>query len=473
MTTVPLTLPRPLPGSARVRRVLEVDALPVAALAACGALLVFALPALLVQDSWLALVEGRLVATHGAPHADTLTYWTLGRRWVDQQWGAQLVLYELARHFGLRAASLFGVGCVIAALAVSAVAARALGGSPRSTAIAVALPLVCAPWLAQVRTQSLALLPFVLVISLVATDSRRPGRRVYLVLPLLVAWANLHGSVALAAALVAVYGIVRRRVVLLAAPLCLFVSPYGLHLLGYYRLMLLDPPLAAYVGEWRPPGPTGTAIPFFVSAAVVGVLLARHRRALTLFECWALPLLLAAALHAMRNVIWFELAAAIAVPRLLDAAWPARPPSGDVRRVNLVVAPLAVIAVLAFAVVHRPPLDPDAGAAARVASQAGSHGIVLADDAHADWLLWEEPSLAGRVAYDVRFELFDAGELAQLRALHDGAPAAWRRCGSIARVVTFATPSTKRPLGATAHPIVALPRFVAVIQSPAPGSCAL
>lgn len=475
MTAAPLTLPRPLARSTRIRRVLELDALPILALAACGALLAFALPALLVQDSWLALVDGRLVATHWVPHTDTLTYWTLGRRWVDQQWGAQLLLYELARHLGLRGAALFGVGCVVAALAAAAVAARALGASPRSTAIAVVLPLVCAPWLAQVRTQSLALLPFVLVTALVALDSRRRGRRVYLVLPLLVVWANLHGSVALAAALVAVYGVVRRRVLLVAAPFCLLASPYGLHLVGYYRLMLFDPPLAAYVGEWRPLSPAGITIPFFVSTAAVAVLFARHRRALTSFECWALPLLLAAALHAVRNVIWFELAVAIALPRLLDAAWPARAPSADVRRVNLVVAPVALLAVLAFAVVHRPPLDPDAAAAARVASEAGAHGIVLADDAHADWLLWEEPSLAGRVAYDVRFELFDAKELAQLKALHDGAPAAWRRCGSLARVVTFASLSAERRVRptTTTRPLVALPRFVAVTQSQRPGTCGL
>jgi len=473
MTTAPVTLARPLPGAARLRTVLELDALPIGAIVTCCALLLFALPALLVQDSWLALVDGRLIAGSGLPHADSLTYWTLGRPWVDQQWGAQLVLYELAAHLGLRAAALFGVGCVIAALAGVAVAARALGASPRSTAIGLLLPIVCAPWLAQVRTQSLALLPFVLVVALLALDARRPSQRVYVVLPVLVLWANLHGSVALAAALVALYGVARRRWLLVGAPLCVLVSPYGLQLVGYYRMMLVDPPLASYVVEWRPPGLAGITVPFFVSVAVMAVLCLRHRGVLTSFERWALPLLLLAALHAVRNVIWFELAAAVALPRLLDAAWPARPLPADVRRVNLVFAPVAMIAVLAFAAVHRPALDPDAGAAAVVASAAGAHGIVLADDTHADWLLWEEPSLVGRVAYDVRFELFDAKQLAQLKALHDGSPVAWRTCGSVARVVTFATPATRRRVDAVGRPIVALSRFSAVRQAPRRGSCAL
>jgi hypothetical protein len=63
---------------------------------------------------------------------------------------------------------------------------------------------------------------------------------------------------------------------------------------------------------------------------------------------------------------------------------------------------------------------------------------VLADDKHADWLLWQEPSLEGRVAYDVRFELFARRELVQISRLQQGSPPAWRRCGAGAAVVTFA-----------------------------------
>jgi hypothetical protein len=39
---------------------------------------------------------------------------------------------------------------------------------------------------------------------------------------------------------------------------------------------------------------------------------------------------------------------------------------------------------------------------------------VFADERYADWLLFEDPELAGRVAYDVRFELLTQ---AQLRSL--------------------------------------------------------
>src|SRR5207249_2441328 len=58
---------------------------------------------------------------------------------------------------------------------------------------------------------------------------------------------------------------------------------------------------------------------------------------------------------------------------------------------------------------------PVAGAQA-VATAAGPHGLVLADDVHSDWLLWKEPQLAGRLGYDVRFELLTPARISTLNA---------------------------------------------------------
>src|SRR3954469_16344138 len=407
--------PVAVPAFARaLRRVFEQDALTVLVIGAWAALLAVAMPALFVSDSWLSFVDGRLVVEQGLPHADSLTFWSLGTHWIDQQWGAQVVLYAVASAGGLKAAAGAAVACILATLTLIACSARRLGGSPRSTAIAVALPLLGAPWMAQLRTQTLVLPLFVAVFWLLAGDSRRPGRRVLAVLPILVLWANLHGSVSLAAALTALYGltIVRRRhaigCALMAAPVALVASPYGFDLVGYYRLMLFHPPLASVVNEWRPMQVQATTVAFFVTAFLFVALWARHRRALTGFEQWALLPLLVAALAAARNAVWFELALAVVLPRLLDALRPAVAPSDGVKRLNLLVGPIA----LAFASLvlgsqlAKPTSSFDRmgtpSAAAAVSRAAGPHGIVLADDRHADWLLWHRPELAGRVAYDVR-----------------------------------------------------------------------
>jgi hypothetical protein len=455
MTTPQLTVERlgalalP-PFAARVRSLLEGDALSLVVLSAWTCVLAVSLQLLVVQDTFLALVDGRLIAAHGLPHVDTLTYWTLGRPWTDQQWGAHLVLYELAQVGGLQLAVIAGVGCVLAALVLAAVAARKLGASPRSAAIGLLLPLVGYSSLMQVRTQSLALAPLVAVYALIALDARRPGRRVLLVLPVLAVWANLHGSVALAAGLTSLYGLTllrrsRRRGALLfvAAPLCVLASPYGLDLVGYYRTMLISPPLADFIQEWRPPTVQLATAGFFITAFLLAALWARHLAVLTSFERWALPLLLLGSMLAVRNAVWFELAAAVSFPRLLDAVWPSRIVLTErVRRVNVVLgigATCLALAVLAAQLARPAVFDQGRSPAfaAEVAAAAGAHGIVLADDDHANWLLWQEPSLEGRVAYDVRFELFDRRELTQIGRLQT-APSSWAGCGAGVSVLRLA-----------------------------------
>ena len=149
----------------------SVTALAICVLAFWTILLALAMPFLLNQDSWLALVDGRLIAQHGLPHTDTLTVWTLGRHWIDQQWASHLVLYEAAtlerarcgdpdrdrlRHRRARprrrrrpASRRFS-------------RQRRARGEP---------PVLATPWLAEVRSQSFALIPFVVVYALLASES--------------------------------------------------------------------------------------------------------------------------------------------------------------------------------------------------------------------------------------------------------------------------------------------------------------
>src|SRR6266550_8666608 len=134
MTTRALVRERPpVPAAVEragwLRSALARDGLAIVVVAFWTSLLAYAMPFLVNQDSWLAFVDGRLIARNGLPHVDTLTLWTLGRHWIDQQWAAHLVLYEAIAQGGLRAAILLGIACAIGALGLAAFASRRLGAS--------------------------------------------------------------------------------------------------------------------------------------------------------------------------------------------------------------------------------------------------------------------------------------------------------------------------------------------------------
>jgi hypothetical protein len=406
------------------------------------------LPQQLVQDSWLTLASGREIVRHGLPSQDTLAVWTHGRAWVDQQWLAQLAFYGLHALGGLRLVLLAHALLLVAALVSALVFARRAGASARSVALVSLVAMLVAPWALQLRAQSFAPLLFVWVLGLLAADSRAPSRCVLWTLPLLVLWANLHGTVVLGALLVAWRGITAlpraRAFALLAAPLCVFASPYGLGLGGYYHRLLVNPLLPSFLEEWRSSAPSQRTALFYVLAFAAIWLVARHARGLTLFERGALVIALVSGLAAIRSIVWFGLACVILLPPLLDRALPRlRLPAQRA----LAVAGLAAAATAGVFTVARPATsftrDWPGGAARAVAAYPDLR--VFADDRTADWLLWEDPSLAGRLAYDIRFELFDGRQFRELLAFRNRAGDDWRRAADGYRVFTL-DPRTERPL---------------------------
>src|SRR5207302_7665850 len=131
-----------------------------------------------------------------------------GHAWIDQQWLGQLVFYGLYALGGVKLA-LFAHSAAVAAAFVAAVAvARWRGGSVRSVCW-IALPAVFifswASWNA--RAQTLALPLFVTLVWLLSREARAPSRRIFMVFPLLILWANVHGTAAAGAMLVGLYGV--------------------------------------------------------------------------------------------------------------------------------------------------------------------------------------------------------------------------------------------------------------------------
>ena len=438
----------------RVRRIAEEEYILVVLLAGFGLifLLIFP-PAIFVNDSWLNLMAGREVIENGLPSRDELTIYGLGNTWTDQQWLAQIVIYGAFSLGGHALLSIVTATLVVTAFAIAAAAARSLGAGPRAIWVLFLPVLMAAPWAWSIRAQMLALPLYTGMLWLLASEARRPTRRVWLAFALLVVWANVHGSVALGALLVTMLGVfelVRSRgrsglrsiALVVLPPLAVLVTPYSpIDTISYYHLLLVDPPFAGRVTEWRWAAPAVNTMFFYVLLAIAIPLVAWGRKRLALFDVAVLTITVIGAVTAIRGIVWFALACMVFLPVAIGRSLESRRPGEPRRRFNVALtsALVGVLAVVAVSSFLRPTSwyetywPRDAVAAVRGELQPGDK--VFAPDRFSDWMLFKIPELRGRVAYDVRFEVYDREFFDRLQVYAGETGADWKSFADGYRVV--------------------------------------
>jgi hypothetical protein len=205
----------------------------------------------------------------------------------------------------------------------------------------------------------------------------------------------------------------RQLLLLVAPPLLALVTPYGpLDTARYYHLLLVDPPFKPdEITEWSRSRPALNTLFFYVLAALALVLVLRGRRRLTTFDLATLALTFVGAVAAIRGIPWFAMACQVLLPVAIGGTLDPR--SESVRRINRGIASAAA-ALVALAIVVTLARDrswfvdnwPERAVAVVRTDSANGDGKVFATSQEADWLLWRLPELRGRVAFDVRFELY-------------------------------------------------------------------
>jgi hypothetical protein len=440
----------------RLRRIAEEEIVLVVLLCffATVFLLAFA-PTLLVSDSWLTLVAGREVYEHGIPHHDHLTVLSLGRTWTDQQWGAQLLFYGAHRLSGIAMVVVLTAVVVVGAFVLAAVASRRLGASPTAFVLVFFPVILAAPWAWTVRAQVVTLPLYVALIWLLSSESRRQTRHVYLAFPMLLIWANLHGSVVLGAMLtmlLAAIEVVRRRrigwrqvALLLVPPALVLATPYGpVTTARYYHLMLIDPPFkTSEVTEWNWSQPAVNTLFFYLLAALTVVIVFRRRRRLTVFDIATLALTFAGAVDALRGIPWFAMACQVLLPVAIGGSLDAR--SVRVRAINRGIAAVALaLVVVALGLT----LSRSSGwfvkgwrerEVAVVRDAADPPADVFSTSRDADWLLWQIPDLRGRVAFDDRFEIYSPRTFSRIVRFKGKQGRAWKSLADGYRIVVLET----------------------------------
>jgi hypothetical protein len=386
----------------------------------------------IIPDSWLGLAGGRELLQHGFSTTNTWTRYG-SREWVDQQWGAHLVFYAVWRLAGAIGLVALNIALISSGLILIMRAAFRRGAEPAWTSLVLVVALLAANvalW--DARAQSFSVLGFGLLAWLLTRDDGRLERPVFLAIPLIALWANLHAAVLVGGGICGVYAVscllqggrrVRARALGLAvgAGLACFATPFVAGLPWYLRRTMDNPDFRAVLPEWHVTTPAGS--PLFVLGAAAALALSvwapmpRRDRVLL----WLLTI---AGFTAVRSQVWASLEWLVVLPAALQALRPLRNGTG-LRRLSFATA-LGLVAALTGALVYTvsdghgrfagswPP------AAARIVDAAVKHDPrlkVYADQPLADWLLFTAPAVRGRLAIDGRYEVFDHRTFEEVDAL--------------------------------------------------------
>jgi hypothetical protein len=160
---------------------------------------------LIDTDLWWHLANGRYILAHGVPGTDVYSYTAVGHVWVVHEWLADVIFYGVYRSLGLRGLIvLSGFAIATGGWLVYHLLRRGGLGAVSAVVVAVLLGLASSPsWGA--RPQVLNFLLTAAVCALLLAYRERPGRRLFLLVPPFLLWANLHSGYLVGVALVALF----------------------------------------------------------------------------------------------------------------------------------------------------------------------------------------------------------------------------------------------------------------------------
>lgn len=284
------------------------------ALAACLSALLGAVAA---DARWLAVL-GAYIVRHGSipdfvPYASAPSH-----GWHDVPVLGELAVHALDAIGGDRALLAAQVAAVTLAFTLLLLDGRRAGAGDSKLTIALLLliPATLAE-LANVRSQLFSIALFPVLVILLRSEARAPSRRIWLVVPLIALWSNLHGAVLTGLAVTGAYLVferARRELplalgVLAASVLAVFATPQFWRTGDYYYGVLRNEGARRGIGLWAPVSlHNALGIAFVVCGAILAIGAVRSRP--RVWELVALVALAVLTVRAARGGIWFAFFAA-------------------------------------------------------------------------------------------------------------------------------------------------------------------
>jgi hypothetical protein len=378
-----------------------------------------------IRTGQLMLDSGRLIDT------DPFTFTVAGESWLNQQWGASLLLgagYDAVGWAGLLLLRAVLIGLTFALVYA---ACRGAGANHIVSAITTLGMFLVAMSNLGLRSQTFGLLCFAAVVAILVYRRKHP-LLLWLIPLVMIGWGNTHGSFFIGWAAIGVAALedlaARSRlavvtvVVGVLSVLATLIGPWGVAMWQYVIDLSTNPLIPELVTEWQAStlkDPTGLF--FYLSVAIVVLLLVLRGRAISWWQLAWLAGLVVIGMMAVRGVAWWAIGAAPVVA-LLASGLAIRDrrlgdPELDAPRgvgYTAIASVLVLLVVVALPVwrpidrVYGPQgvvRDAPRGVTEGLLAQAAASDRLLAEQTWGSWLEFAVPGLPLMV--DSRIELFD------------------------------------------------------------------
>jgi hypothetical protein len=342
------------------------------------------------DSRWLAAL-GRIIVDRGevpdgVPYASATS-----AGWHNVPVLAELILHGLTSAAGDRGLLAAQVVAVAAALAILAWDLRRSGTDNLGGALVLLIVVVGAlPALVVIRSQLFSLLFFPALVALLRAEARVPSARLWLLLPLVALWSNLHGAVLVGLAVAGAYLVLERgrrqplvaAAVLAGSVIAVCATPALTHTPDYYLSVIHNEAARRGVQLWAPLS-LNSGVDWLLIAAAVPLVVLAFRARPKLWEIVVLAALAVLTIRTARSGVWLLFFAAAPAAQALHLR--------SARSFRLAAPALALTGGLAVLGLARGPLSTGAGGPLLDEAIHQAHGTPIL----ADGVLGEQVALAG------------------------------------------------------------------------------
>jgi hypothetical protein len=236
-------------------------------------------------DLWGHVLYGQKTLEHHALLlTDPYSYSAPGHRWLNHEWLTEVLMALAYNHLGVFGLQLWKLGCVAATISFMVLALAETGAMPTVQLAAAMFAAVALMPQMQFRPQLFSFALFAALLAILARHHYRGSAPLWLAIPIMALWGNLHGGYIIGIATLSVYAAavaaqdlmagrgasrgLRMGLLAAAGTSATLLSPYGfgswlevlnaLHLYAV-RSVIGDwtPLIPAMTGAWSQFGPVG------------------------------------------------------------------------------------------------------------------------------------------------------------------------------------------------------------------------